>query len=76
MENLFGGPIFLNKISYMICTAKTNIDFIERAQRRILRAFFFKKYTESFSIVLTNYKILTACKLYISELIREDFLQR
>ena len=48
---------------------------MEKVQRRILRAIFFKEYTESSAIVLTKYKILSASELYISELIREVFLQ-
>ena len=52
---------------------KTNIDLIEKAQGRILRAIFFKKCTERLSTVLTKYKILTAFELHISELICEVF---
>ena len=54
---------------------KTNIDLIEKAQRRILRAIFFNKFAESLFTVLTKNQILAASELYISELIHEVFLQ-
>ena len=55
--------------------AKTNIDLIEKTQRQILRAIFFKNYTVNLSTILTKYKILAASEFYISELFREVFLR-
>ena len=46
--------------------AKTIIDLIDEALRRILRSFFSRN-SESLSIVLTKYKILTASELDTSD---------
>ena len=56
-------------------TAKTNLDPIEKAQRRILRAIFFKKQTDSLENVYASHNILTIHETYIAELVCELFRQ-
>ena len=56
-------------------TAKTNLDPIEKAQRRILRAIFFKKQTDSLQNVYALHNILTIHETYIVELVCELFRQ-
>ena len=60
----------------LVCgiAAKTNLQKIERAQRRILRAIFFKK-IDSMVNVLADHKILNVSELFIVEVIQELFKQ-
>ena len=52
--------------------AKTNLKKIENAQRRIIRAIFFKKFESIANILLEN-KVLTVYELYMEELVKELF---
>ena len=52
-------------------TAKTNLSKIEMAQRRIMRAIFFKKKMDSITDVLREKRILTVYELYFAELLKE-----
>ena len=56
-------------------TAKTNLSKIEMAQRRIMRAIFFKKKIDSITDVLREKGILTVYELYRAELSKELFRQ-
>ena len=56
-------------------TAKTNLSKIEMAQRRLMRAIFFKKKMDSITDVLGEKGILTVYKLYFAELLKELFRQ-
>ena len=66
-------------ISYEIiaygATAKTNWSKIELAQRRIMKAIFFKKKMNSITDVLREKGILTVYELYLAELLKELFRQ-
>ena len=55
--------------------AKTNLLKIEKAQRRILRAIFFKKIFDSLRDLFRTNKILTVFELFILENIKELFRQ-
>ena len=55
--------------------AKTNLLKIEKAQRRILRAIFFKKKFDSLRDLFRTNKILTVFELFILENIKELFRQ-
>ena len=55
--------------------AKTNLQKIECAQRRILRAIFFKKKFDSMVNVLADNKILNVFELFMVEVIQELFKQ-
>ena len=55
--------------------AKTNLSKIEKAQRRILRAIFFKKKFDSLHDLLRTNKILTVFELFVLENIKELFRQ-
>ena len=55
--------------------AKTNLQKIERAQRRILRAIFFKKKIDSMVNVLADHKIFNVFELFIVEVIQDLFKQ-
>ena len=52
-------------------TAKTNLSKIEIAQRRIMRAIFFKKKMDSLTDVLRERGVLTVYDLYFAELLKE-----
>ena len=54
---------------------KTSLKKIENAQRRIIRAIFFKKRSESISNLLLETKVLTVFELYMEELVKELFKQ-
>ena len=56
-------------------TAKTNLSKIEMAQRRILRAIFFKKKMHSITDVLREKGILTVYELYFAEFLKKLFRQ-
>ena len=56
-------------------TAKTNLEMIEKAQRRILRAIFYKKRCDSLQNIYERHNILTVHELYVVELVRELFRQ-
>ena len=56
-------------------TAKTNLSKIEMAQRRIMRAIFFKKKMDSITDVVRENGILTVYELYLAELLKELFKQ-
>ena len=56
-------------------TAKTNLSKIEMAQRRTMRAIFFKKKMDSITDVLREKGILTVYDLYLAELLQELFRQ-
>ena len=51
--------------------AKTNLKKIEKAQRRILRAVFFKKKDDSHKKTIEKHKILTVFELYVLEVFNE-----
>ena len=53
--------------------AKTNLKKIENAQRRILRAIFFKKKFDSLRDILLDNKIFTVYELYTLEIVKELF---
>ena len=53
--------------------AKTNLSKIEKAQRRILRAIFFKKKFDFLHDLLRTNKILTVFELFVLENIKELF---
>ena len=55
--------------------AKTNLKKIENAQRRIIRAIFFKKRFESIGNLILENKVLTIFELYMEELSKELFKQ-
>ena len=55
--------------------AKTNLKKIENAQRRILRAIFFKKKFDSLRDILLDNKIFTVYELYTLEIVKELFKQ-
>ena len=55
--------------------AKTSLKKIENAQRRIIRAIFFEKRSESISNLLLENKVLTVFELYMEELVKELFKQ-
>ena len=55
--------------------AKNNLKKIEMAQRRILRAIFFKKKYDSLENILGQNKIFTVFELYLVELVKELFRQ-
>ena len=55
--------------------AKTNLQKIECAQRRILRAIFFKKKFDSMVNLLADNKILNLFELLMVEVIQELFKQ-
>ena len=56
-------------------SVKTNLSRMEIAQRRIVRAIFFKKQMDSITDVLREKEILTAYELYFAELLKELFRQ-
>ena len=56
-------------------TAKTNLQPIEDAQMKIIRAMFFKKNRNLSKILLTIKKFSTVYEMYISELVVELFRQ-
>ena len=53
--------------------AKTNLAKIDSAQRRILRAIFFKKKYDSMQEILSKNKINTIYELFIKEIVHEVF---
>ena len=55
--------------------AKTNLSKIEKAQRRVLRAIFFKKKVDSLHDLLKTNEILTVFELFVLENIKELFKQ-
>ena len=55
--------------------AKTNLKKIENAQRRILRAIFFKNKFDSLRDILLDNKIFTVYELYTLEIVKELFKQ-
>ena len=55
--------------------AKTKLVKIEKAQRRILRAFFFMHRTDSLSEILTKEGVLIVFELFLVDLIKELFKQ-
>ena len=67
-------PINFGIIAYG-ATAETNLTKIEMAQRRIMRAIFFKKKMDSITDVLREKGILTVYGLYLAELLKELFRQ-
>ena len=73
--NSFARSIISYGILVYGSAAKTNLKKIENAQRRIIRAIFFKKRSESISNLLLENKILTVFELYIEELVKELFKQ-
>ena len=54
-------------------TAKTNLEMIERAQRRILRVTFYEKRCDYLQNIYKRHNILTVYELYVVELGRELF---
>ena len=56
-------------------TAKTNWSVIEMGQRRIMRAFFFKKKIDSITDVSREKGILAVYELHFAELLKELFRQ-
>ena len=76
---MFYNPYAKSLINYGIiaygATAKTNLSKIEMAQRRIIRAIFFKNKMDSITDVLREKGILTVYELYFAELLKELFRQ-
>ena len=56
-------------------TAKTNLDMIERPQRRRPRVIFYKTRCDSLQNTYERHNILTVHELYVVELVREMFRQ-
>ena len=56
-------------------TAKTNLEMIEKAQRRIPRVIFYKKRWDSLQNIYERHNFLTVHELYVVELVRELFRQ-
>ena len=56
-------------------TSKQNLEKIDRVQRKIIRAIFFKKKYESLGLTLFDNKIHTVYELYVIELVKELFKQ-
>ena len=56
-------------------TTKTNLSKIETAQRRIMRAIFFKKKMDSITDVLREKGISTVYEIYFAEFLKELFRQ-
>ena len=56
-------------------TAKTNLSIIEMAQRRVMRAIFFKKKMDSITDVLREKGILTVYEFYLAEFLKALFRQ-
>ena len=56
-------------------TRKTHLENIHNAQRRIIRAIFFKKPQNSLCEILTKYNILNIHELYIIEVLNEVLKQ-
>ena len=55
--------------------AKSNLSKIETVQRRILRAIYFKRKSDSLENVLADNKILTVFELFMVEILKELFRQ-
>ena len=73
--NSFARSIISYGILVYGSAAKTNLKKIENAQRRIIRAIFFKKRSESISNLLLENKVLTVFELYMEELVKALFKQ-
>ena len=56
-------------------TSKQNLEKIDRVQRKIIRAIFFRKKYESLGLTLIDNKIYTVYELYVIELVKELFKQ-
>ena len=56
-------------------TRKTHLENIDKAQRRIIRAIFFKKPQNSLCEILTKYNIFNIYELYIIEVVNEVLRQ-
>ena len=56
-------------------TSKHNFKKIDRVQRKIIRAIFFRKKYESLGLTLFDNKIHTVYELYVIELVKELFKQ-
>ena len=55
--------------------AKTNLEMLENAQRRIIRAIFFKQKQHSLKDIIDAYHIHTVFDLYVLEVFKEVFKQ-
>ena len=55
--------------------AKTNLEMLENAQRRIIRAIFFKQKQHSLKDIIDAYNIHTVFDLYVLEVFKEIFKQ-
>ena len=56
-------------------TSKKNLEEIDRVQRKIIRAIFFRKKYESLGLTLIDNKIHTVYELYVIELVKKLFKQ-
>ena len=56
-------------------TTMTNLEIIEKAQRKILRVFFYKMRCDSLQNIYERHNIITVHELYVVELVRELFRQ-
>ena len=56
-------------------TRRTHLENIDKAQRRIIRAIFFKKSQNSLCEILTKYNIFNIYELYIIEVVNEVLKQ-
>ena len=76
---MFYNSFAMSIISYGILvygsTVKTNLKKIENAQRRNIRASFFKKRFKSIANLLLENKVLTVFELFMEELVKELFKQ-
>ena len=73
--NSFAKSIIMYGILVYGSAAKTNLEKIEKAQRRILRAIFFMHRTDSLNEIITKEGVLTVFELFLVELIKELFKQ-
>ena len=55
--------------------AKTNLEMLKNAQRRIIRAIFFKQKQHSLTDIIDTYHIHTVFDLYVLEVFKEVFKQ-
>ena len=58
-----------------VSAAKTNTEMLENAQRRIIRAIFFKQNQHSLKDIIDAYHIHTVFDLYVLEVFKEVFKQ-
>ena len=70
----YAKPLITYGLSNYGSTARTNLQSIKNAQRRIFRALFFRK-NPNLQNIIADKKFLTVYEMYISELVVELFRQ-